>query len=178
MSSHIVLNNTVIQILWILSIYSLIRIASTRIVPRYSIFEWNYKTNVSKIKLKGNIVTLLQIYGKLISSSNEDLATIIRDEMSNNASIFFNKPTAYFVKYRSNRNIMSSYFDDPVLIDFFVNPKEWSENLLPTKKSFFSRFGKSPKINQNYMNNLKNIISRFENELLNKQSQSYSSIEV
>ena len=79
MSSHIVLNNTVIQILWILSIYSLIRIASTRIVPRYSIFEWNYKTNVSKIKLKGNIVTLLQIYGKLISSSNEDLATIIRD---------------------------------------------------------------------------------------------------
>ena len=52
MSSHIVLTNTVIQILWILSIFSLLRIASTRIVPRYSIFEWNYKTNVSKIKLK------------------------------------------------------------------------------------------------------------------------------
>ena len=54
MSSHIVLNNTVIQILWILSIYSLIRIASTRIVPRYSIFEWNYKTNVSKIEQNRN----------------------------------------------------------------------------------------------------------------------------
>ena len=145
MSSHIVLNNTVIQILWILSIYSLLRIASTRIVPRYSIFEWNYKTNVSKIKLKGNIVTLLQIYGKLISSSNEDLATIIRDEMSNNASIFFNKPTAYFVKYRSNRNIMASYFDDPILIDFLVNPKEWSEPSITHQKIIFLQICKISK---------------------------------
>ena len=170
MTSHIIIPNNYIQLIWVLSIFFLIRILTKKQNITHSLFDWNYQTKISKITLKSNKITLIDIFNKLLNTSNHNLPLIIRDEMINNASLYFNKPTTYFVKHRDDENIMQHYFNDMDLINFFQNPKKWSENRNSNDIHFFKRLFNRKYIKTTYINDLKYIISIFNNELLNNDN--------
>lgn len=165
MSSHNTILINLAQLFWITSLFLLIRLALSRIKSDYSVDDWKYQTKLRRLRQSPNLMTLLKIYSTIKRNTPREIAVNIRDELTGNAAMVYDKPHAYFVKYRNDDKIMKKYFKDAELRRFFKDPKHWSKLHGGVKTSFWGLVRDENSPSNDYYDNLHRIITKFEGEI-------------
>jgi len=114
----------------------------------------------------------MKIYTKIRRSTPKEVAINVRDELTGDAAMIYNKSPAYFVRYRKDSEVMKQYFKDKELRLFFRDPKQWSRLNGGVTRSFFGLRTDDTKATEGYIDNINRVLLKFEKEIAGAKSYS------
>ncbi|MHA2089418.1 MAG: hypothetical protein ACW98K_01060 [Candidatus Kariarchaeaceae archaeon] len=152
-----------IRVLWAISLILILWMSRQRLFHTLK-QEWDINYQFFRPFRKNIVHTLAKLYVMLEDTNSIKLAEYVRQELCHNSAVTFNKPTAYFIRYREQRSVMREYFKDDNLLNFIANPNLWC---LENGGIRYTLFGlkKDNTITPYFLSRLTEIIIIFQQQL-------------
>ena len=156
----------------ILSSIILFVIARNRIKPHLK-KEWSVEYNFQSTFRRNITNPLGKLFSEISISNSEKLALLVRNEITSNSAIVFEKTPIYFIRHRSDPTQMINYFSDPELLEFLADPKGWARANGGVKRSLFGKNRIQETASEEYMECLKRVMEKFSLDVIKARGASF-----
>jgi hypothetical protein len=85
--------------------------------------------------------------------------------LTGNAALAYNLPTTFFVKNRSEPNILKNYFKDEEILMFFSDPKRWALYNGGVTTRFYGLIQNDLTPSAEFYSSIDRILNKFEVEI-------------
>jgi hypothetical protein len=169
MSEELVFPSYIIRLAILGALLLLLLIAWNRIKDTF-IGDWSHELQVSKLRKRPILMTIMKMYSNVQSSSPEQLSEDVRNELLVNLGLAYDRPTAYFVRLREEPRKLKQYLKDDELVEFFYSPHLWANRQLGEEYSFFEFF-KKRQTGDEFLQHLERILDNFEKVIMSVRTE-------
>lgn len=167
--SELVVPSYFIRIAILGALMLLLIIAWNRIKDTF-IGDWDHELQVSKLRKRPVLMTIMKMYSNVQSSSPEQLSEDVRNELLVNLGLAYDRPVAYFVRLRENPEKIKQYLKDDELVEFFYSPQLWSNRHLDKEYNFFE-FYKKRQAGDEFLQHLERVVDKFEKVIMSVRTE-------